>query len=367
MQTVPSLRLLSALAIAATLAACSPKEEPAAAEKGQATPDAGPSVVLKVAHFLPANSNAHFNIIGPWCDILKEESAGRLICQIYPSLQLGGTAATLVDQVENGVADIVWTSPGYSAGRFPRVEAMELPFVMPYGAVIGNPLVWKFYEEYAKEDFKNYKVLALHGDGGQDIHVRSKPVTSLEDFRGLKLRSSSRTTAKTLEALGATPVSMPPAQMTESISKGVLDGALVSWEVVPPTKLDEVTQHHSNFAKGLPALGYTILSVLMNQQRYDALPDDLKAILDKHSGMALVERFGREWDKYTDAAKEAVPSDKHFAVDDAEYARWQDAVQSVAVDWVKDATERGLNGQELLDAARSLQQQQSPQSTQEGS
>jgi len=362
MQSIPSLRLLGTLAVASLLAACSPKEESSPTAGTQTAPETAPSIVLKVAHFLPANSNAHVNIIGPWCDALKEESAGRLSCQIYPSLQLGGTAATLVDQVQTGVADIVWTSPGYSAGRFPRVEAMELPFVMPYGAVLGNPLVWKFYEEHAKEDFKDYKVLAVHGDGGQDVHVRSKPVTTLEDFRGIKLRSSSRTTAKTLEALGATPVSMPPAQMTESIAKGVLDGALVSWEVVPPTKLDEVTQHHSNFPKGLPALGYTILSVLMNQERYDGLPDDLKAVLDKHSGMALVERFGREWDKYVDAAKEAVPSDKHFAVDSAEYARWQEAVQPVLETWVKDATERGLDGRALLDAAQSLHQ---PSATQE--
>jgi len=366
MNHIPSMRFVGMTVLACALAACSQQEETAANTAQTPEAPAEQSVVLKVAHFLPANSNAHVNIIGPWCDTLKEESAGRLSCQIYPSLQLGGTAASLVDQVKDGVADIVWTSPGYSAGRFPRVEAMELPFIMPYGAMLGNPLVWKFYEEYAKEDFKDYKVLALHGDGGQDVHVRSKAVQKLEDFRGLKLRSSSRTTAKTLEALGATPVSMPPAQMTESISKGVLDGALVSWEVVPPTKLDEVTQYHSNFAKGLPALGYTILSVLMNQERYDGMPDDLKAILDKHSGMALVERFGREWDKYVDTAKEAVPSEKHFAVDSAEYARWQEAGQAVATEWVKDATERGLNGQELLDAARSLHTVQS-EAAREGS
>jgi len=314
-------------------------------------------VVLKVAHFLPANSNAHANVIVPWCEDLQAQSKGRIRCQIYPSLQLGGTAATLVEQVRNGVADVVWTSPGYSPGRFPRVEALELPFMLPYGGLAGNRLIWQFYQQHAVEDFAGYKMLALFGDGGQDVHVRGgQPVQRLEDFRGLKLRASSRTTARTLEALGATPVSMPPAQLTESISKGVIDGALTAWEVVPPTKLDEVTRWHSAFAEGEPAIGYTILTMLMNQQRYERLPDDLKAIVDQNSGLALVERFGKSWDIYTAKAKASVAEETIVAVSADEYARWQQAVQEVADEWADDATQRGLNGQALVEAARRLQQ-----------
>jgi len=314
------------------------------------------TVVLKVAHFLPANSNAHVNVIVPWCEDLQAESGGRLRCQIYPSLQLGGTAATLVDQVRNGVADVVWTSPGYSPGRFPRVEALELPFMLPYGGLAGNRLIWQFYEQHATEDFKGYKMLALFGDGGQDVHVRGQPVRTLEDFRGLKLRASSRTTARTLEALGATPVSMPPAQLTESISKGVIDGALTTWEVVPPTKLDEVTRWHSAFAEGEPAIGYTVLTMLMNQARYERLPDDLKAIVERNSGRALVERFGESWDVFSEQAKAAVEAERIIAVEPDEYARWQQAVKDVADEWVQDAAQRGLDGEALVEAARGLQQ-----------
>jgi len=312
-------------------------------------------IVLKVAHFLPANSNAHVNVIVPWCEDLQAQSGGRMRCQIYPSLQLGGTAGTLVEQVRNGVADVVWTSPGYSPGRFPRVEALELPFMLPYGGVAGNRLIWQFYEQHAVEDFKGYKVLALFGDGGQDVHVRGQPVRTLEDFRGLKLRASSRTTARTLEALGATPVSMPPAQLTESISKGVIDGALTTWEVVPPTKLDEVTRWHSAFAQGEPAIGYTTLTMLMNQQRYERLPDDLKAIVDQNSGLALVERFGKSWDAFSEQAKAATPAERIIAVDADEYARWQEAVKDVVDEWIHDTSQRGLDAQALVDAARRLQ------------
>jgi len=344
---VPARYLGYAVAVILSVAACTPSNNEPVEQ----------AVVLKVAHFLPANSNVQANVIEPWCEDLKSQSQGKMSCQIYPSLQLGGTAATLVDQVRTGIADIVWTSPGYSPGRFPRIEVLELPFILPHGGMAGNRLIWQFYEQHASADFNGYKMLALFGDNGQDVHVRSRPVSTLEDFRGLKLRTSGRTAARTLEALGATPVSMPPAQMTESISKGVIDGALASWEVVPPTKLEEVTHYHTAFAEGQPAMGYTLLTMLMNPKRYESLPPDLKEIMDRNTGLALVERFGESFDSYIIGAKQSVPTESIVTVSDEEFAKWQAATASVADEWVSDATERGIeDAQALLDAARQLRQ-----------
>src|SRR5512137_2598641 len=85
-------------------------------------------VVLKVHHFLPSTSNVHVNLIQVWCDKIAKESADKLKCQIYPAMTLGGTPAQLFDQARDGVADIVWTLPTYSAGRFSKSEVFELPF-----------------------------------------------------------------------------------------------------------------------------------------------------------------------------------------------------------------------------------------------
>lgn len=312
------------------------------------------TVTLKIAHFLPSTSNAQANIIEPWCEQLRQESADRIKCQLYPSMQLGGTPAKLADMARNGVADIVWTAPAYSAGKFPRVEALELPFVLPYGGKAGNAIIWNFYEQYAKEDFKGYKVLVVHGDGGMSLHTRGKAVETLADLKGLKLRASSRTAAKTVESLGATPVSMPPAQMTEAISKGVVDGALAAWEVVPATKLDEVTQHHSVTPAGQPAFGYTVLAMLMNQKKFDSLPADLQAIIERNSGKALSERFATAWDKATDAALAATPATGLVSIDAKAYGEMQ-AASAVAVEqWVKEANDKGLDGQALVQDVRNL-------------
>lgn len=311
------------------------------------------TVTLKIAHFLPANSNAHANVIEPWCQHLSEESEGRLQCQLYPSMQLGGTPATLADMARNGVADIVWTAPGYSPGKFPRVEALELPFLLPYGGQAGNEVIWNYYERFAKQDFAPYKVLALFGDGGMDVHTRDKPVKTLEDFRGLKLRASSRTIAKTIEALGATPVSMPPAQMTEAISKGVVDGAMAAWEVVPPTKLNEVTHFHSDQA-GQPAFGYTVLTMLMNKRKYDSLPADLKAILDRNSGAALVERFSTAWDKYIADARAASPEASITVIEPQAYQAIEAAAQQVSEQWIAEMDSKGIDGKSLVEGVRQL-------------
>lgn len=312
------------------------------------------NVILKIGHFLPAASNAHANVIVPWCEALETESDGRLKCQIYPSMQLGGTPAKLADMARNGVADIVWTAPGYSAGKFPRVEALELPFMLPYGGQAGNRIIWRFYEQYAQEDFKDYKMLALFGDGGMDVHTRTAPVKTAADFKSLKLRASSRTIARTLEGLGATPVSMPPAQMTEAISKGVVDGAVATWEVVPPTKLDEVTAYHSVGEADRKAFGYTVLTMLMNKRKYERMPDDLKAILDRNSGEALVERFGVAWDQAIEKSKQAVPAESIIPIADADYQAMQDAVAQVPAQWAADATSAGVEGEALVAGVRTL-------------
>ncbi|HTN65656.1 MAG TPA: C4-dicarboxylate ABC transporter, partial [Burkholderiaceae bacterium] len=164
-------------------------------------PAVAQEVTFKVAHFLPSAAPTQQRVLQPWCEDMKKESNGRIACQFYPAMQLGGTPAQLADQVKNGVADVVWTGPGYSAGRFPAIEAFELPFMVS-DALSGSRAVWKYYKQYAQQEFAAYKVLAFHVDGGQAVHTSGKQVTGLAGFSGLKLRTSTRLGAKTLTALG---------------------------------------------------------------------------------------------------------------------------------------------------------------------
>ncbi|MDF3931408.1 TRAP transporter substrate-binding protein [Pseudomonas citronellolis] len=313
-------------------------------------------VTLKIAHFLPASSNAQQHVIQPWCETLARESEQRIQCQIYPSMQLGGTPAQLPDQVRNGVVDIVWTAPGYSPGRFPRSEAVELPFMLPANGVQASSIVWQFYRQALQDDYKGYRVLALHSDGGMQLHTTGKAVGEPEDFKGLKLRASSRMSARLVAGLGAAPVSMPAAQLTESLSKGVIDGALASWELIPALKLDEVTRRHTDVPEGRPTFSITLLGMLMNPRSYERLPDDLKAILDRNSGDALVRRFGEAWDAELRRARERVPADSVANFAPPAYQRLRETGERVSAEWVADAERKGLPGAELARQLRELSQ-----------
>ncbi|PWC35168.1 TRAP transporter substrate-binding protein [Azospirillum sp. TSO22-1] len=320
-----------------------------------AAPAHAETVTLRISHFLPPTSPAQKQVIEPWCERLGQETGGQVKCQIYPAMQLGGTPGQLVDQVKNGIADVAWTAPGYSAGRFPAIEAMELPFVVR-DASSGSKAAWAFYEQHAKKEFDAYKVLAVHVDGGVAFHTAAKAVTAPESLKGLKLRASTRMVSKTLAALGAVPVNMPPAQVTEAISKGVVDGAMGAWEVVTPTKLQEVTRFHTDPPAGQPYYATTVLSLLMNKQRYDGLPSDVKAALDRNSGPALVEVFGRTWDEVTASTRKLVVGEGAAVTQQtaADYDAMRAAAKVVEEEWVKEVAAKGLDGAALVAAARTL-------------
>lgn len=153
-------------------------------------------IILKVAHFWPSTALSHQKVLLPWCDKIAQESANRLKCQIYPAMQLGGTPPQLIQQAADGVADIVWTLPGYTAGRFPSVEVFELPF-MSRSAESSSRALWEYAEQFAQKDFAMVKPLAFHVHDNGYVHGK-KPINTMADFRGTKMRAPTRLTNKML-------------------------------------------------------------------------------------------------------------------------------------------------------------------------
>jgi TRAP-type transport system periplasmic protein len=249
-------------------------------------------VTLKVHHFLPPGSTTHAKLLVPWCERIEREAAGRLKCQLYPSMQLGGTAPQLFDQARDGIADIVWTLPGYTAGRFPVMEAFELPFLTG-DAEAASKAAWEFYERHGKQEFREVRPLAVHVHDAGYLHTRDKQIRTLADFRGLKLRAPTRQTNRLLAALGATPVSMPVTGLADAMSKGVIDGAVIPWEVVPAVKVQEIARFHTETDPNMPAMYTAVFLLAMNRKTYDGLPADLRAVIDRNSGLDLSGHAGR--------------------------------------------------------------------------
>jgi TRAP-type C4-dicarboxylate transport system substrate-binding protein len=320
-----------------------------------ATPAAAQEITLKVHHFWPPSAMPPSTLLVPWCDKIAKDSGNRLKCQIYPAMQLGGTPPQLIDQAKDGVADIVWTLPGYTAGRFPMMEVFELPF-MSASAEATSQAAWDYYTQYAQKEFPGIKALAINVHDNGYVHSTNRQVKAMADFKGLKFRAPTRQTNKMLAALGATPVAMPLPALADALSKGVVDGYLLPWEVIPSIKAHELSKFHSETDPKSRAL-YTAVFILgMNQAKYDGLPPDLKKVIDANSGALLARTFGKGWDASAPPArKQAVDRGNTFyTIPATEITAWQKATANLEEEWVKDVSAKGQDGKMLLQAAKDL-------------
>ena len=163
------------------------------------------TVTLKFHTFMAPQSGVWLNMHRPWMAKVEKESGGRIKFEAYPAMQLGGTPVQLYDQVKDGVVDVVWTLPGNTAGRFPRIEVFELPFMMN-NAEATSKAYWEYVQTVAPDEFKDTHVLALHVHGPGMFHTVDKQIKTTADLKGLKLRGPTRQSTKLLASLGATPV-----------------------------------------------------------------------------------------------------------------------------------------------------------------
>jgi TRAP-type transport system periplasmic protein len=320
-----------------------------------AAPALAQDVTLKFHHIWNPQAMASVQVIVPWCNKIAAESNNRIKCQILPAMSAGGTPPQLVDRVKDGVDDVVITLPGYTAGRFPTTEVFELPF-MTNSAEVGARASWDYINRHSLKEFPGTKLLAtwVHDEGY--VHNNVHPIKVLADFKGLKMRAPTRQTNKLLTALGATPVGMPLPAIPDAVSKGTIDGFLLPWEVMPSLKLQEMVKYHSETDPSRPALYSAVFVFAMNQAKYDALPADLKKVIDNNSGAALSQQIGRIWDGSQAAGRKAAQDrgNNLYIVPASELDNWVKASAPLYDDWVADMDKRGNNGKAMLAEAREL-------------
>ena len=311
-------------------------------------------VTLRLHQFLPPPAPVPAMILKPWGEMLSEASDGRIQVQHFDAMSLGGRPPELMDQARDGVVDMAMTVVGYTPGRFPRTEVFELPFMMT-NPVATAKAYWEMVEtDWQNNEYADVKVLGAWVHGPGQIHTKTG-VNSLEDMQGQTLRGPTRIINDLLSELGAEPVGMPLPAIPEAISKGVVSGTVIPWEVTTAVRLSELVDYHTEFA-GDEALYTAAIVLVMNKASYEALPDDLKAILDAESGEKL-SAFASQvmWDMDAPARKIAVDAGNTITMlDEAEVARWKEAAQPVVERWIADMDAQGIDGAALIEQARSL-------------
>jgi TRAP-type C4-dicarboxylate transport system substrate-binding protein len=313
------------------------------------------SVTLKFHTFMAPQSNVWLSMHKPWMEKVEKDSAGRIKFEAYPAMQLGGTPVQLYDQARDGVVDVVWTLPGNTAGRFPRVEVFELPFIMN-NAEATSKAYWEYIQTQAPDEFKETQVIALQVHGPGMFHAASKLIKSPADLKGMKVRGPTRQVTKLLAALGATPVGMPLPQIPDALSKGTIEGCVIPWEVVPSVKVHELTKFHTEFPATGPALYTTTFVMAMNKPKYESLSPDLKKVIDANSGLATSAWLGKTQQGNDPIGRKAA-SDRGNTIHTLSSAEAQEFIkvsQAIDDEWVADMNKRGFDGKKLLQTARDL-------------
>jgi TRAP-type C4-dicarboxylate transport system substrate-binding protein len=314
------------------------------------------TITLKLHHLLPAVAPAHTKMLAPWAQDVEKASGGKVKIELYPAMSLGGKPPELINQVRDGVVDIIWTVNGYTPNLFPRSEVFELPFIHTNNAVATNLAMRDMLlGGDIAEDFKDVKVMFLHVHAGQGIQMADREVRKPDDLKGLKMRIPTRTGAWIIEALGAAAVSMPVPDLPQALSKKVVDGALIPWEIIPPLKLQEVTKFQ---IEGLNKVrfGTTTFQVSMNKNSWAKLPPDVQKAFEANNGEARWRAVGKVWTDSEDGgiAMATKRGNKHVQLSEAELGLFKQKLEPVVQRWVDEVKTKGIDGNALVNKARAL-------------
>lgn len=314
-----------------------------------ATPAAAQDVTLRFQHFVnPASANPAY-FMAPWAEAIEAQSNGRIKVELYPFMQLGGSAANMYDLIADGAVDGGWVIPGYQPGRFPEVEAMELPFMTSKSAEEASRAAWEFTQKHLLDDFADVHLVAAHMHGRGLVHLIGDAPETVEDFAGLDLRGPSRAATLLLREMGANPVGMPVPAFPEALAKGVLDGGVITWEQAPSLKLDELTDSHTDVA-GDRSLYNLFFLWAMNKDVYEGLDPELQAVIDANSGLMASAWAGRAHDIGDAESREVmVASGNQIAELSPEVTDEIKALgDTVIEDWIAEMDAKGLDGAGLV-------------------
>jgi TRAP-type transport system periplasmic protein len=298
-KTMPVFRFIKTAAVAAVLAA--------ATFAGNAHAQ---TIELKLSHFVPPQHAFH-KWVTAWAEKLEKDSGGRLKITIYPNGQLVGPPNRQLDAARNGITDIAWVLHGITPGRYPMTELANLPFA------------WKGTDDDIVETAKRMTELAPKYPAAEHtgLHIlfmsmanpvlpySKNPITKLDDFKGLKIRYASAANKTMLDALGATTILIQPPESQDALAKGIIQAAMFPHEAGLAYDLASVVKYSLD-----PGMASATFVMAMNPAKYDSLPPDLKALLDKESGVAAAVSFGKAWQAQEKFARDLETSKKGLTI-----------------------------------------------------
>ena len=279
-------------------------------------------IVLKLSHFLGPASFFERDFAQPWAKELEARTNGAVKIEIYNAASPFGEVTKQAAQVRDGTIDIALGLRGAEGDRFPRSSIIELPFVV-HNALDGSRALWGLYQDGTLgNEYRDYKVLALFVHNPGLIHTADKRIIAPEDLRGQRLRAPNQTVAAALQAIGATPVILQVNDVMPAVKDHSIDGIVTNWGN-PLPGFNDAMKHHTEVAFYTSAF-----FVVMNRQKFDSLPADVRTAIDELSGERLVTRFGLLWNKWDRPVRDGAsgPGQEIIVPNETVLQQWRDAL-----------------------------------------
>ncbi len=306
---------------------------------------AADTIELKLATFEPPHAFAAKSILKAWAEKVNKDSGGRLKVKVFAGGVLGKPPQQY-DIVKGGVADIAWTVLGYIGGQFPLSSVADLPFLTTSSKGATRALNTLYAEGLLDAEFAGVKNIGMHTMHAYQFHFKDKNVTKPEQFKGLKMRVPSKIMGNILGKLGATPVRVPAPGTYEALQRGVLDGTPFPYAAVSSFRLGDVTKYHTEIN-----ISNTSFGLLMNEAKYNSLPDDLKKVIDDNSGHAFGDWAAALIDANDAKQKEAIAAmngHEITVISGDDLNEYRKLLKPVTGEWLADMKSKNLDGEKVL-------------------
>ncbi len=306
------------------------------------------TIELKFAHPYPPMHPQHKGVLVPWAQKIEAASGGAVKIKFIPGGALGKPGQAYA-MVEKNIADIGWDIADYSPGRFPLTTVIELPFMVKT-AEQASVAIWKTYEKFPEfqKEYADTKLLMLSAHAPGFFATVKKPVKSLGDLKGLKIKTASSFTTNALQLFGAVPVTQPVTETYTSLERGVLDGVVMPFDGIVIFKLNELLKFYT------PADFYSLVFwVAMNKKKFESLPGNVQKIIEENSGLALSRAHGKSFDQTYAKMKQICLKTgmQEVTFSDSEMQKLINLTTPLKDQWVKDMEAKGLPGKAVLEAA----------------
>ena len=301
-------------------------------------------VTLRLSHWVPAGIAPAAKGIEPWAKAVEEASDGRIGIQIFPAQQLG-KAPDHYDMAKQGIVDLAWVNPGYTAGRFPIYALTEVPF-MADDSVRGAKAIHEWYAEYgAQQEMGDVKLCFVHPHAPGALHSKVE-ITSPDGIQGKNIRPAHATMARFVSLLGGGPVQVPAPEVREALSRGTAEAVTFPWGAMYDFKLTDEVQQHLDMPFYLSAQ-----VLIMNKDSYDGLSDENKAVIDAHCTPEWSAKVAQGWHEDDMAARDKLIADPEQTLNTPtaeEVAAWREAAAPLIEEWSENVEAKGGDADAIL-------------------